>query len=283
MFHNVAMATLSYGLCGSLLLVTVALLGCNGQASDGQVDAGAATGGSIANGGSHMGSGGAASGGNGGTGNGNGGADCSVFQDDAGWSVVVSVINRTSQAIHVGQQEVTCSHPPLFEVEDGTGHKLADFGACRSACADVMRQGSVGCPAVCLFPSAVTLQPDEGTNVLWNGLDLQQTRLSEECIPADDPVLSTACDRAVQIMPGTFTFTAHAGTELDCLQTTGTCGDCMAQGEGGCATSATIGGTILSAQTTVELDASYGVGGGDVPDGVTGIGATLPIEIVFDD
>jgi hypothetical protein len=84
-------------------------------------------------------------------------------------------------------------------------------------------------------------------------------------------------------MPGRFTFVAQAGTELDCLQTTGTCAECMAQGEGGCSTSATIGGMLLTAETTVDLDASYGVGGSDVPDGVTGIGATLPVEIVFED
>jgi hypothetical protein len=206
-----------------------------------------------------------------------------MFQDDLGWTVSVAVINRTSQTIHVGQEQVTCSIDPLFHVEDSTGDQLAEFGSCRAACDTVMRNGTPGCPALCAFPNAVTLQPDEGTNLLWNGLYRQETSLPQQCFPDDEPVATSMCDRAVQVSPGRFTFTAQAGTQLDCLQTTGACGECMTRGEGGCATPATISGTLLSAEVTVNLDARYGVGDGDAPGDGTGIGATLPVEIVFTD
>lgn len=221
--------------------------------------------------------------GNGQAGAGGASTDCSMFEDDLGWSVAVSIINRTSQTIHVGQQQVTCSQAPLFQVEDGMGDTLADFGSCRTACETVMQDGTLGCPAICLFPSAVTLQPDEGTNVIWNGMYRQETSLPQGCFPEDQPVATSMCDRAVQIEPGRFTFSALAGTELDCLQTTGSCVECTAQGEGGCATPATIGGTLLTAEVRVDLDASYGVGDGEPSGEVTGIGATLPVEIVFDE
>jgi hypothetical protein len=49
---------------------------------------------------------------------------------------------------------------------------------------------------------------------------------------------------------------------------------------GGCTTrGALVGGPMLSAEITVELDASYGVGPGN---GGTG-GMTRPIQIVFKD
>jgi hypothetical protein len=146
-----------------------------------------------------------------------------------------------------------------------------------------MQEGTLGCPAICAFPSAVTLQPDEGTNVIWNGMYRQETSLPQSCFPEDEPVATSMCDRAVQIEPGRFTFSAQAGTELDCLQTTGSCVECTARGEGGCATPATIGGTLLTAQTRVDLDVSYGVGDSQPSGGATDIGATRPVEIVFEE
>lgn len=287
MHHNPQMFLFPFSRGGYLLLAAaaaVAVLGCNGQAMDGNTDAGVATGGS-ATAGSHSGGSAGAAGSPDGGGTSSGGAtsECSMFEDDHGWAVAVSIINRSTRTIHVGQQEVTCSQAPLFQVADRMGDVLADFGSCRAACEAVMDDGTLGCPAICAFPSAVTLQPDEGTNLIWNGMYRQETSLPQGCFPTDRPVANSMCDRAVQIAPGRFTFTAQAGTELDCLQTTGSCLECMAQGDGGCSTPATIVGTLLSAQVTVELDASYGVGGGDQPDGVTGIGSTVPVEIVFTD
>jgi hypothetical protein len=274
MFHNPTMAFRSLASCACLPLL-MALWGCNGQAADGGSDGGVAASG---NAGAAGASGVAGSGGDGG---GSAGTDCSAFEDDLGWSVLVSIVNRTSQVIHVGQTEVTCTNPPLFVVEDDTGDPLTDLSGCRTPCDAVMDGNPAGCPGICLFPQAVTLEPDEGTNVIWSGLRRREVRLPEQCLPMDEPVLVSTCDFAVQIEPGTFTFTAQAGTELDCLQTTGTCGECMTRGEGGCATSATIAGTMLSAEVTVGLDASYGVG--NVANGAIDIGSTLPVEIVFSD
>jgi hypothetical protein len=54
------------------------------------------------------------------------------------------------------------------------------------------------------------------------------------------------------------------------------CAACTPNGNGGCTTAAAlISGTLLNAETTVTLDASYGV------SGTSAGGPTLPVEIVF--
>jgi hypothetical protein len=197
--------------------------------------------------------------------------------------VAVLIRNQTSETLHLGAQQVDCSTPPLFHVQDAaTGNDLAEFGACRSPCDLVMQGGPVGCPALCALPSAVTLQPGEGTSVVWSGLYPVQHTLPDECLPAGE-TQPLQCDRATQISAGAFTFTAQAGTELDCSQGPGPCGQCMPTGAGGCTTgAAVIAGTLRTAETTVDLDASYGVGGDNVAADVA-VGSTIPVEIVFSD
>lgn len=55
------------------------------------------------------------------------------------------------------------------------------------------------------------------------------------------------------IDPGTFTFLAHAGTTLTCA-----CDDCGPNGDA-CPGQLPVGGEELSAESTVNLDASYGI------------------------
>jgi hypothetical protein len=202
-------------------------------------------------------------------------ADCSGFDDDPAWSVAVSLRNETNRAIYLGQTMVTCGVEQLFHVSDAAGAPLPEFSSCRQSCENVMQSGGKGCPSICAYPSAITLEPGEATNTLWSGLYRVDLEIPGECTPLQK-IATVTCDRAEQIEPGAFTFVSQAGTSVDCSQTLGTCGDCVPNGNGGCTTGAAlIAGTLLGAETTVMLDASYGVGD------PSGGGPTLPVEIVF--
>jgi len=203
-----------------------------------------------------------------------------LFVDDAGWSVSVILVNLTSQELHLGQEMVTCGVSPLFQVQDSAGSALTELGDCRQACENVLKGSGIGCPALCRFPEATTLAPGESTSLAWSGLFRTEDSVPALCLPnglSNEPV---ACDRARRIEPGTFRFTATAGTSLDCSLTIGSCGACEVNSLGGCRTpAALIAGTTLSAETTVALDASYGVGQPSVGND----GQTVPVEIIFKD
>lgn len=169
---------------------------------------------------------------------------------------------------------VTCRVEPLFHVNDGSGEPLLEFSSCRNSCEDAIDGDAQGCPALCAYPGAITLEPGEGTNTIWSGVYRVDLELPADCAPAETS--PRTCDRAEQIEPGPFTFFSRAGTSLDCSQTIQTCGACEPNGVGGCTTGAAlIAGSMLDAETSVTLDASYGVGG------PSGGGPTLPVELVF--
>ena len=204
-----------------------------------------------------------------------GSADCSGLEDDPGWSVNVSISNETSRTIHLGQTMATCWAEQFFHVSDAAGAPLPEFSSCRSSCEIAMRTGGAGCPVMCPHPSAITLEPGETTNTPWSGLFRVDLEIPGDCTPLEK-LATVECDRAEQIEPGSHTFVSQAGSSVDCSQTLDTCGECVPNGNGGCTTSATlIAGSMLSAETTVMLDASHGVGG--PKDG----GPTLPVEIIF--
>ena len=140
--------------------------------------------------------------------------------------------------------------------------------------------GSFGpCPIACAFPSAITLQPGESLNAPWRGLDNVTKTLPKSCRSSGD---SVDCTVAQNVSPGTFQFSAQAGSALDCTQLgQKTCGPCEPNSSGGCTTAgAIVVGTAYSAEVTVKLDASYGVGAGN--SGGTD-GMTRPVQIVFKD
>jgi hypothetical protein len=119
-----------------------------------------------------------------------------------------------------------------------------------------------------------------------------QHTLPQQCIADFD---YAQCSQAKQIQPGTFTFSARAGSSLDCSATSGTCNTCMPTGEGGCTTlDGLISGEMHNATATVFLDSSYGVFGGPYPapapafpgesgDPPAGPIDQLRIELVFTD
>jgi hypothetical protein len=169
---------------------------------------------------------------------------------------------------------VTCRVEQLFHVNDGSGEPLLELSSCRNSCEDAIDGKDQGCPAICAYPQAITLEPGEGTNTTWSGLYRVDLELPADCTLGGTG--SRTCDRAEQIEPGPFTFLSRAGTSIDCSQTIQTCGACEPNGAGGCSTSAAlIAGSMLDAETAVTLDASYGVGG------PSGGGPTRSVELVF--
>jgi hypothetical protein len=225
---------------------------------------------------------------------GSAGSVCETFDDDPGSFINVAIYNNTATPIYLGQTMVTCGVSPLFQVHDAGGAALPSLGNCRSPCQSLRNMGPAGCPAICAFPSSVSLQPGGVLYTSWDGLFQVQTQLPEQCVAPGYG--EGSCDQAQQIEPGTFTFSALAGLSVDCAQTTGgTCSPCTPDGNGGCTTpGSVIGGKLLTAVTSVLLDGAYGIYGsappapvparpGD-PGGAPGAIAPAPtVELVFSD
>jgi len=92
-----------------------------------------------------------------------------------------------------------------------------------------------------------------------------------------DSLLTEQCMQFKKVEPGTYLFAAQAGTLLDCSSTTfnAECGPCEPVEAGGCATDGgVVGGDVLRAETTLKLDASYGVGADASLE-------PTPVELVF--
>ena len=198
---------------------------------------------------------------------GSAGAACAGFEDATGSHVRVAIVNKTTAAIYLGQDLVTCRVSPLFQVNDVAGATLQPPNSCSGSCQSLMDRGVSGCPPICAFPSAVALQPGETLYTSWHGLFQVPRELPKQCIPPDYG--AATCQQTLQVQPGTFVFSVVAGRSTDCRATTGgACSACTSapDGRGGCSIpSALIAGQMLNAVSKVRLDESYGVYGGPSP------------------
>ena len=267
----------------ALLVSTLAACGGKSSAHPGDDGTGATGSG---------GTGGAGQAGHAGTG---GAAVCSSLDDDYAASVNVSIANQTTTTLYLGQEMVTCGVAPLFQVADADGSALPSLGDCRSSCVSLRKQGAGGCPGICAFPNTVQLQPGEIWSTSWDGLFSVQGQLPATCVPYDTGAeAKVSCDQAKRIEPGTFTFSARAGSAVDCSQTSpdGACAPCTAGPNGGCSRSGSlIAGPLHATQVTVALDETYGIypapspaplpnGGADAP-APGGNVALRTVELVF--
>jgi hypothetical protein len=271
-------------LAALLLLSTLAACGGKLNTNPGDGDGGTSAGGSGSGGGS----------GHAGTGTG-GTSVCASFDDDYSAYINVSILNQTNAPIYLGQDTVTCGVNPLFAVADANGAPLPNLGDCRFSCNNARTQGAVGCNDLCAFPPAVALQPNEALFTTWDGLFRVDQQMPGKCAVAQlNPGPVVACDQAQRIEPGSFTFSARAGSALDCSQTTGqgTCSTCTPGGNGGCATPGSlVSGAMHSTQTTVLLDESFGIyskptpgpsaGSADAPAPGNGAQALRTVELIF--
>jgi hypothetical protein len=244
----------------------------------------------------HDGGGGSSSGGSGavaGTSSnaGSGGTvnECTRYDDESPIGVNVTLINKTSQTLYLGQQMSTCGVAPLFSVEPSGGKPLQSVGDCRVSCAGA-RGGIGGCPAICLFPNSVKLAPGESHYATWDSLYPSQASLPQRCLSFEGAPDEQPCTQAKRIDAGDYTFRAVAALEVDCSMTSGTamCGACTPDANGGCTISGgIIGGQNYTAEATATLDVSYGYtdpaassnpGAGDA---ATGALPTAQIELIF--
>jgi hypothetical protein len=275
------------------------LAGSGGQAHGGSGHAGTTQGGSgsagmpqggTAYGGSDFGGTGQG-GGFGGTGYGGSAGECSAYLDQSSWYLPVQIINKASKTIYVGKDMLGCevTEPPPFQVQNATGNVLSPPNSCVTPCSALIGGADVGgCPAVCFYPSAITLKPGEVFDTTWNGLFARQRTLPPECTNGSP---YNQCQQTLHAQPGSHTFSSVAGLDLDCPQTGGEpCSVCTPNMNGGCTTpSALITGERLTASTLVNLDSSYGIwfdGGAAEPSPGGNAGAApapRAVQIVFAD
>ena len=197
----------------------------------------------------------------GGAGAGGGIGVCASFVDEKPLSVRVLIRNKLNVPIHLGRRVELCSETPLFLVQDAAGKAVSDLGNCRTPCESLLDGNPIGgCIARCPYPEAVTLASGESVSLNWPGLFDVESDLPNECVPkrADGQDFGTRCSHSQQVPSGSFSFSAEAGTLLDCSYTfKNGCPECTPNAEGGCRTNfALISGARLTARTTVKLDAA---------------------------
>ena len=266
--------------CGfSLLVAAFALPACGGKSFDandggsGGTESGGNSSGATSNGGFGHSEGYLGGGGSGGGTTTGGSAQCDgkAYQDDGPANIPVRIINDTKAVLYLGPTP-SCGAGELFNVADATGILLSSPALCQTTCQQLITGNISGCPPIpCPVGEVLTLQPGEDTLQLWSGLYQEDMTWTPQCRPAasDD-----TCQRVAAVKPGAFTFTATAGTELDC--SVAFCMTCTPADTGGCTTfGGVVTGPTLSAETKVMLDGSYGLGG---PGGG---GAVKSVEIVF--
>jgi hypothetical protein len=248
---------------------------CAGKSNGGEEEPRGGAGGSASTGG--VGSGGKPSAGAGGMAQ---NPECAALRDDDPYYIAVSIRNDTKETLFLGTETMPCVVVPWFEVSDAEDRPLVPVGNCRGSCESAMSDNPLGgCPAICAAAQAVELRPGEVLSTAWTGQYLELVGLPKACQSDEYP--AAQCDRARSIEPGSFTFSATAGTELDCSPTGNDCPPCVRSSEGGCVTSgALIGGSVRTARTQLELDAGYGVGAGN---GDGNDGALNIVEITFEE
>jgi hypothetical protein len=287
------------------LLLGVSLVACGGKSVDeypgggdhpeggGGAQGGAASAGS-GGGGPRGGATGEA--GRAGEGGSAGAPECTAYDDETGVYIPVWIINETAQILYLGPRMASCSSSPEFEVADGSGARLQTVTGCPGSCTVLRTSGAGGCPTICLQASAVELKPGEVIRTTWQGRYSVRASLPAHCSPYDVVGESSLeCEQAKRATAGEFTFTAVAGSALDCsARATAPCESCVDQNEGGCRRrGALVTGAEHIAKATAFIGVQYGLSPISTktlppPDGSIGGSANSgaapapsPVELIF--
>ncbi|HVY31396.1 MAG TPA: hypothetical protein VHB79_32810 [Polyangiaceae bacterium] len=176
---------------------------------------------------------------------------CSTYADKSGYQLVVHIQNQMSRTLYLGQDEMSCNAERLFQVEDGARHVLPSLENCHTSCDQMMTSGPATCPLVCQAPATIKLDPNQTLQVPWDGRFGVMQTLPQACLPATQTA-PASCVQADRIGPAIFTFSAKAGSSMQCL--TGTC-TCTPNQAGGCSNaSSLISGTIYTTEYVVKLE-----------------------------
>ena len=188
---------------------------------------------------------------------------------------MVRLTNRTVGRLFLGRRMRSCGLGPLFTVADDSGTTLQEPAFCATSCQSIPQGVLIECPPLpCIVNAVITLQPGESALQQWNGLYQLNRTLPVECGATGTGI---ECSQSLAVQPGSFTFTAMAGTGIDCSEFGDhTCTECMPDSNGGCTTyGAVVAGRLLPTVTSVALDASYGVGPSSA--------VPRPVELVFEE
>lgn len=195
----------------------------------------------------------------GGTGQAGAAGFCSSFDDEQpGFiSINVAIHNQAKVPVYLGQETLDCGVDALFQVRDESGALLAmDDRACRQPCQVVRDGGGIGCPTICALPSTIALPPGGVYYTQWSGQYQVMQALPPECI---SPGGSQQCSQLKTIRPGVYTFSAVAGSTVDCSAGTGMCGECVPEAGGCRLQGSVIAGGKHEASTVETLAGSFGL------------------------
>lgn len=258
----------------AVLAFACSLIGCGGFAPDtgdhatligagGSAGAGGVGGGAGAAGANTSANGGAA----GSAGSSAGSAPvmaCSSYADKTGYQLLVRIENKMSRTLYLGQQEQGCQAQRLFKVADGARAELLSLDNCHTSCDQMMAGGPVACPLACASPTTIKLDPSQALQIPWDGRYGVMQTLPQSCLKAAQAAPAT-CLQAERILPAIFTFSAQAGSSMQCLGPAGSC-TCAPNQAGGCSSpSSVIGGTIYTTQYIVKLEPGEVSPGGEPP------------------
>jgi hypothetical protein len=170
----------------------------------------------------------------------------------------------------------------LYEVRDASNAALIEPTDCDSPCESWFLGNPIGgCTAICRSPEVTKLAPGEGIETQWSGRYVRRAELPRECntaMPEENPV---TCDLTKRVEPGSFTFSARAGSEYACNDYPGDCSDCEPNASGGCILrGAMVTGNANDARAAVDLDGSYGVSG-SAGSANRSAGQVRSVELVF--
>lgn len=183
---------------------------------------------------------------------------CASFDDDAETAVKIELVNKTSRTLYIGNRSISCGTTPLFNVESEHGEALTIINDCRVPCESLHSDNpSGGCAALCQQPTLLIMNPGATYPATWSGLEYVGLELPSACSQSGS---AGACDRAHRIRPGTFVFTAEAGTKADCANAP-ECDYCPLSRDVCGTQGGLVGGATLTATATVALDERYGVYG----------------------
>lgn len=176
---------------------------------------------------------------------------CSSYADKSGYQLMVRIENKMSRTLYLGQEQMSCDAQRIFQVEDGARHVLPSLDNCHTSCDQMMTSGPVTCPLVCQAPATIKLDPNQVLQVPWDGRFGVMQTLPQSCLPATQTA-PASCVQADRVEPAIFTFSAKAGSSVQCLA--GAC-TCTPNQMGGCSNaSSLISGTIYTTEYVVKLE-----------------------------
>jgi hypothetical protein len=185
---------------------------------------------------------------------------CSSYADKSGYQLMVRIENQMSRTLYLGQEEMRCDAQRIFQVEDGARHVLPSLDNCHTSCDQMMTSGPATCPLVCQAPATIKLEPKQTLQVPWDGRFAVMQTLPQACLPATQTA-PASCVQADRISPAIFTFSAKAGSSVQCLA--GAC-TCTPNQMGGCSNaSSLISGTIYTTEYVVKLEPGETSPGGE--------------------